>query len=209
MAFNYRGLQVGTNVQDENLSSGRRPTLQDLSNQPKAPRSGRKRKQHVQNVEASTTKKQRVDRKKLESGALHYDQNVDYSELTAIGKMNHLCHFCKALKWKGERAGLCCNNGKIVLPQIKRPPDQMCELLSGNSRDSKHFLENTRMYNNCYQMTSFGADSEISFGNFQSTFKVLSQVYHCIGSLLPLDGVPQVPSAFLYGGQHNWSIRTM
>ncbi|XP_050065610.1 uncharacterized protein LOC126554598 isoform X2 [Aphis gossypii] len=77
--------------------------------------------------------------------------------------MNSVCSHCKALKYKNEANGLCCANGT----------------------DSIHFLTNIQQYNNCFQMTSFGATNVVR-ENFMPTFKIQGQIYHRAGSLLPV-----------------------
>jgi len=74
--------------------------------------------------------------------------------------------------------------GKIVLEQLEELPDFIKNLILETDPLSLHFLDNSRQYNILFQMTSFGA-KEIKEGNFMPTFKIQSQVYHLIGSLLP------------------------
>ena len=122
--------------------------------------------------------------KNLRNCVLSYDPMVDYSVLTKVGRMNKECSYCAALCWTNERPGLCCSNGKTSIPLIEGPPEPLSSLVNGSAIDSKHFLDNIRKYNSCFQMTSFGAN-EVSTGGFKSTFKVQGQVYHRVGSLLP------------------------
>lgn len=98
--------------------------------------------------------------------------------------MTEVCPYCKALKFKGETKGLCCANGKIKLPQLEEQPEPLKFLLAGYTAESKHFLSDIRKYNSCFQMTSFGA--EIITAQFMPTFKVKGQIYHKVGSLLPI-----------------------
>lgn len=108
--------------------------------------------------------------------------------------MNLICAHCQALKFENEPPGMCCLNGKIQLPILEEPPDPLRYYLSGTSAESQHFLKNIRKYNCCFQMTSFGATRIVNYGNFMPTFKVQGQIYHQIGSLLPL---PENESQFL------------
>ncbi|GFV48812.1 uncharacterized protein TNCV_1723291 [Trichonephila clavipes] len=80
---------------------------------------------------------------------------------------------------------MCCANGKVKLPELHSPPEPLSTFLSGVTRVSKHFLENIRNYNSCFQMTSFGA-TNIVRENYMPTFRVQGQIYHHAGSLLPL-----------------------
>ncbi|XP_076251544.1 uncharacterized protein LOC143190859 [Rhynchophorus ferrugineus] len=96
-----------------------------------------------------------------------YDVSIDYNnyQCVVIGSMNLVCSHCKALKYKNEANGLCCANGI--------------------GTDSIHFLTHIQQYNNCFQMTSFGATNVVR-ENFMPTFKIQGQIYHRAGSLLPV-----------------------
>ncbi|XP_076299348.1 uncharacterized protein LOC143218189 [Lasioglossum baleicum] len=121
---------------------------------------------------------------KSESHEMHHD--------VAIGPMTNLCFHCHALKFKKESPGMCCSNGKINLPPLVEVPEPLLTYVAGVTRESKHFLQHIRKYNSCFQMTSFGATNIVRYSNFMPTFKVQGQVYHQIGSLLPVtDGDPQ------------------
>ncbi|XP_067129653.1 uncharacterized protein [Centruroides vittatus] len=123
----------------------------------------------------------------LNLAAFHYDADYDYSlhRSVVIEKMDKLCKFCHALKFKNETTGMCCAGGKVKLPELHLPPEPLSSLVSGDTSQSKHFLANIRKYNSCFQMTSFGA-TEIIRDNYMPTFKVQGQIYHRTGSLLPL-----------------------
>ena len=137
---------------------------------------------------ASRRKKQEQWANKQQA-AFHYDHRIDYEhdQDVIIGKMEYTCKHCKAMKWKGEAAGMCCSKGKVRLPLIAEPPEPLKSLLSATSPDSKHFLKHIRAYNNCYQMTSFGATRQVHEPGYMPTFKVQGQVYHLAGSLLPAE----------------------
>ena len=53
--------------------------------------------------------------------------------------------------------------------------------------DGKHFLTNIHKYNSAFQMTSFGCN-EVSVTGFNPSFRIQGQVYHLIGSIVPLQG---------------------
>ncbi|XP_075465454.1 uncharacterized protein LOC142499645 [Ascaphus truei] len=73
---------------------------------------------------------------------------------------------------------------------------------SGTTSESKHFLQNIRKYNSCFQMTSFGATSIGEQIGFKSTFKVQGQVYHRASSLLPLpEQDPQFLQIYFMGDE--------
>ncbi|XP_050065299.1 uncharacterized protein LOC126554253, partial [Aphis gossypii] len=76
-------------------------------------------------------------------------------------------------------------NGKVKLIPLDPPPEPLQSLVSGIGTDSIHFLANIQQYNNCFQMTSFGATNVVR-ENFMPTFKIQGQIYHRAGSLLPV-----------------------
>ena len=123
----------------------------------------------------------------MEGEAFQYDptKNYDGHSLLHIGQMTDLCSHCNAYKWAGEAPGMSCSSGKVKLPALELPPEPLESLMSATTTRSKHFLENIRKYNSCFQMTSFGASSEVCEPGFMPTFKVQGQVYHRVGSLLP------------------------
>ena len=96
-----------------------------------------------------------------------------------------------ARKWKEESAGMCCSSGKTHLPPLQPPPEPLRTYLKGETRDAKQFLANVCKYNAAFQMTSFGGKVCKESG-YMPTFKVQGQIYHLMGSMLPVgNGVPQ------------------
>ncbi|KAF0767253.1 Uncharacterized protein FWK35_00010236 [Aphis craccivora] len=72
-------------------------------------------------------------------------------------------------------------------------------LLIDTDPDSNMLLMPICTYNSCFKMTSFGATQIVKINasngqNFNSTFKIKSQVYHKVGSILPM---PDELHAFL------------
>ncbi|XP_025407422.1 uncharacterized protein LOC112681377 [Sipha flava] len=124
--------------------------------------------------------------------AFEYAPDINYSAHTKIiiGAMDKICQYCQALKFRNETIGMCCASGKVVLAPLPIPPEPLKSFLAGESDDSKLFLRKTRKFNSCFQMTSFGAtkicDLTSDGNNFVTTFKIQGQVYHKIGSLMPM-----------------------
>ncbi|KAK9882609.1 hypothetical protein WA026_022238 [Henosepilachna vigintioctopunctata] len=85
--------------------------------------------------------------------------------------MTSICRYCNALKFKRETAGLCCASGKVKLDPLLTPPQALKPLFDGSDPDSSHFLQHILEYNNCFRMTSFGANI-IREGGFMPTCKV-------------------------------------
>lgn len=117
----------------------------------------------------------------LNRAAFCYDMSIDYSayNCVAIGPMNSVCQYCKALKYKNEANGLCCANGKVKLIPLLPPPEPLYSLVLGIGTDSIHFLKNIQQYNDCFQMTSFGA-TKVVRENFMPTFKVCNSICSCM-----------------------------
>ncbi|GFW44654.1 uncharacterized protein TNCV_4481991 [Trichonephila clavipes] len=145
------------------------------------------RERRLQNVRISTARSRRTLHADLNLSAFHYDSNNDYSlhPNVVIGKRDKICMYCSALKFKNETRGMCCASGKVKLPELHSPPEPLSTFLSAVTRVSKHFLENIRKYNSCFQMTSFGA-TNIVRENYMPSLRVQGQIYHHAGSLLPL-----------------------
>ncbi|XP_044735689.1 uncharacterized protein LOC123297922 [Chrysoperla carnea] len=136
-----------------------------------------------------STEESRILKDNLTKEAFHYEPTKKYynHKYVVIGKMNNVCQFCHAKKFSKETPGLCCMNGKIRLPPIEAPPQEFLHYMLGETLESKHFLQNIRSYNSCFQMTSFGATSTNTNRNeFEYVFSIQGQIYHKIGSLLPM-----------------------
>ncbi|GBO33219.1 hypothetical protein AVEN_153321-1, partial [Araneus ventricosus] len=120
--------------------------------------------------------------------AFNYDPLIDYANqrLVMIGKMDKKCVHCKAFKWEEETAGMCCSGGKVSLPLLGEPEEPLKSLLLYDSEESRLFLNRIRKYNSCFQMTSFGVGREVIMPGFSPTFTIQGQVYHKLGSLLPV-----------------------
>nr|XP_049700175.1 uncharacterized protein LOC126055355 isoform X2 [Helicoverpa armigera]XP_049700177.1 uncharacterized protein LOC126055356 isoform X2 [Helicoverpa armigera] len=127
--------------------------------------------------------------------AFQYDPTANYSddENLDIGRMTTICRYCNALKFKRETAGLCCASGKVKLDPLLTPPQPLKTLFDGSDPDSSHFLQHILEYNNCFRMTSFGANI-IREGGFMPTCKIQGQIYHLHGSMVP---TPDEPHQFL------------
>lgn len=123
---------------------------------------------------------------KLSNAATVYRPRFPYS-LGAfdIGCMNSVCQYCGALKWENEAPSMCCSLGKVHFHQMPELPKFLHELMQGSSPLSKKYLENIRLYNCAFQMTSFGAN-QIRERGFMPTFKVQGQIYHLAGSIYPV-----------------------
>ncbi|GBP18085.1 hypothetical protein EVAR_12863_1 [Eumeta japonica] len=82
----------------------------------------------------------------LELQAFHYDCKKHYNEHPNIvtRKMNTICDYCHAKKFKDGTAGLCYSSGKVNLPALDVPPPQLFAYMNGKIPDSNHFLQNIK-----------------------------------------------------------------
>ncbi|KAJ1703901.1 hypothetical protein LUZ63_003680 [Rhynchospora breviuscula] len=133
-----------------------------------------------------------------------------------------MCPKCHALYWYDERCrresrvgspvyNPCCRGGKVVLDNLNPTPSPLSELLDPlGGPDSRHFLDNIRMYNSMFAFTSMGVqvDERINAGNAPYVFRVSGQLCHLIGSLLPLDDEPpRFAQLYMYDTQNEISNR--
>ena len=114
-----------------------------------------------------------------------YEYNDCPPQPNHIGKMEIQCPHCKALKWPGETPAFCCDNGKVSIPVLPKPPAPLDSLLLGESRESRDFLSKIRSYNSAFQMTSMGCDEILFRRQWNPCYKIQGQIYHRIGSLCP------------------------
>lgn len=115
--------------------------------------------------------------------AFQYDPTENYcdDDNADIGPMTTVCRYCNAFKFKRETPGLCCAGGKVKLDPLLPPPQPLKPLFDGTDPDSEHFLQHILEYNNCFRMTSFGANI-IREGHFMPTCKVQTLtpiIRHC------------------------------
>ena len=119
-----------------------------------------------------------------------------------VGIMEYMCGKCDALMFRDEQHryiskesnalcfSLCCSYGHVKAPPVSEPPLLLRTLLSGNSSDSRHFIQNIRAYNSAFafaSMTLTGSQYEFQ-GRGPYCFRINGQIYHTISQLLPEAG---------------------
>jgi hypothetical protein len=135
------------------------------------------------------------------------------TEVSNFGKPTCICPYCQAIMWHQERSkhntnksrptfGLCCKEGKVKLPPLKKPPAYLQQLLKSNEKgDSSNYRENIRNYNSMFAFTSMGGqiDYEINRqGGAPYVFRLNGANYHKIGTLLPKDkGSPKFAQLYI------------
>jgi hypothetical protein len=73
-----------------------------------------------------------------------------------MGKMDVPCSDCGALHWISEKLfnslvgspkfGMCCYSGKIKIPKLDDPPQELLHLFSGQEDICKKFRDRIRNY---------------------------------------------------------------
>jgi hypothetical protein len=130
-----------------------------------------------------------------------------------FGSPSYVCEYCGAIVWYKERTvkskkphnpkfSLCCMEGQVKLPLLKKPPVVLEKLLNptGGHR-SKIFKAQIRSYNSMFAMTSMGGnvDKTINDGIGLYIFRLNGQNHHRIGTLLPGDGLtPRFAQLYFY-----------
>lgn len=86
--------------------------------------------------------------------AFNYNPNIDYAKQSAvtIESMNKTCpkSFVKK-KWSDEPNGMCYDAGKVILLDIKQPPQPLKSLLTFDHPYSTHFLKNIEIIHKLYK----------------------------------------------------------
>ncbi|KAI9115792.1 hypothetical protein K1719_013461 [Acacia pycnantha] len=133
------------------------------------------------------------------------------------------CKLCGSQMWFAERLkglkknlvaqfGICCCKGKIIVPLLKRPPEELEQLFfNKDSSHAKNFLRNIRLYNNMFSFTSMGGRIDRSInskGGGPYSFVLSGQNQHLIDSLLPPQGNPPVyAQLYIYDTENEVSNR--
>jgi hypothetical protein len=85
---------------------------------------------------------------------------------------------------------LCCENGKVLLPNLLATPQELEVLLTSKESSVVKFRDQIRMYNSVLAFTSLGAkvDESVTRGPRPYSFRIQGELYHKIGSLCPAEG---------------------
>jgi len=84
---------------------------------------------------------------------------------------------------------LCCENGKVLLPNLLATPQELEVLLTSKESSAVKFRDQIRMYNSVLAFTSLGAkvDESVTGGLGPYSFRIQGELYHKIGSLCPAE----------------------
>ncbi|KAH9536339.1 hypothetical protein CY35_17G102200 [Sphagnum magellanicum] len=96
---------------------------------------------------------------------------------------------------------LCCENGKVLLPNLPATPQELEVLLTSKERSAVKFRDEICMYNSVLAFTSLGAkvDDSVTGGPGPYSFRIQGELYHKIGSLCPAEGQrPQFAQLYIH-----------
>ena len=160
----------------------------------------------------NTTKLTKYDglrSKEVLEGSFHVPALEDSAD--AIGPMDQVCPFCKALKFKGEPPKLCCMNGKIQIPCFPRPAQEFVNLYRPHNKEaeskSKVFKKYIRSLNNSCCLSSLKANERQS--RYAPTVIFQGQAHQFAGPLQARDGErAEEPTGRDRSHQHDpWTLR--
>ncbi|XP_052107741.1 uncharacterized protein LOC127740617 isoform X1 [Arachis duranensis] len=174
----------------------------------------------------------------IDSEYVHQHHTADWQDQTQIypdlsvesiteedtwdaGDPVHRCLHCNACMWGRERLckskrseipkfGLCCMNGKVVLPLLKRVPQVLEDLHCGDHDQGRHFRKNIRKYNSMFAFTSMAGkvNRSINNGIAPPNFSISGQNYHSIGSLIPTkNDRPRFAQLYIYDTENEIQSR--
>ena len=76
------------------------------------------------------------------------------NEKDDIERMDQLCCYCDARKWKSETSTVCCTNGKVHLSPFPDPPVYLKHLWTADTIEARLFREESRSFNNALALSS-------------------------------------------------------
>ncbi len=142
---------------------------------------------------------------------LFADANASAPGRWDYGEMDTICGFCSAKMWIKEQStnstnnnpqfSLCCENGKVLLPNLPATPQELEVLLTSKERSAIKFRDEIRMYNSVLAFISLGAkvDDSVTGGPGPYSFRIQGELYHKIGSLCPVKGQrPQFAQLYIH-----------
>ena len=89
---------------------------------------------------------------------------------------------------------ICCKSGRVKLRPVKPPDEYIIGLLDGTDQDGDgpFYQQNIRAFNSALTFASLEADQADITGRGPQVFKMQSESYHRIGSLLYGNGAAPI-----------------
>ena len=99
-----------------------------------------------------------------------------------LDRINIICRYCFALKWKEESKGFCCVNGQIQLASLAPAPSVLYKFLTDKDPISKEqFVNKIRAYNQVLAFTSVGTNLDKELANAKEgvyTYRIQRELYY-------------------------------
>jgi len=105
------------------------------------------------------------------------------------------------LRNNNAQFSLCCENGKVLLPNLPTTPQALEVLLTSKDNSAVKFRDQICMYNSVLAFTSLGAkvDESVTRGPGLYSFCIQGELYHKIESLCPAEGQrPQFAQLYIH-----------
>jgi hypothetical protein len=105
---------------------------------------------------------------------------------------------------------LCCENGKVLLPNLPTTPQELEVLLTNKASSAVKFQDQIRMYNSVLAFISPGAkvDESVTGAPGPYSFRIQGELYHKIGSLHPAEGQwPHFAQLYFHDTKHEHQNR--
>ena len=130
----------------------------------------------------------------VEDGMIE-DEPIQLPAPHHLGGMNNRCPHCGARYFQEECTTQriftkCCFQAKVSLPPIQLPSQDILELFSGNTAESRHFLENIRHYNAIMSMASWNATVTEHAGRGPRVVTIHGQAYYLTAAQEAPEGQP-------------------
>ena len=135
---------------------------------------------------AGVEKKEALMTEQIIVGSHHVPDLKDTAD--AIGKMDNVCQFCRALKFKKETGTTCCNNGKVFLDPLPEPPEQINKLWHEDTPEGRLFRQHARSINNAVCLTSIKGKQKTFGGGFTPNVVYEGKVTYRVGPLQAAEG---------------------
>ncbi|XP_025628778.1 uncharacterized protein [Arachis hypogaea] len=119
---------------------------------------------------------------------------------------------CNARLFHRETFDMCCNGGKVSLPQVNAP-QELLDIFLDPSAEGNHFRKHIRGYNHVFSFTSCGVhiDEQLaSASHGVYTFRAQGSMYHSIGGFHPDQGArPRFLQLYIYDTDHELQNRML
>ena len=136
--------------------------------------------------QAGVEKKEALMTEEIVNGFHHVPDLKD--TVDTIGKMDIVCQFCSALKFKKETGSTCCSNGKVYLDPLPKPPDEINKLWHEDTPEGRLFRQHARSINNAVCLTSIKGKQRTFPGGFTPNVVYEGKVTYRVGPLQAAEG---------------------